>query len=112
MQISRGTCNECISYYYLGEDLKCSKTNGGLEPNDGICIACSEGYYLGLDNKCSLIKRCIYSSTEYSCLECEDNYYYNVKKLNLHARWNWLSKLQDSRSLWWALLSLQKRFLY
>ena len=76
---ARGACNQCIFYYYLGEDLKCSPTKGCLESNNGICNVCSEGYYLGLDNKCSLIERCIYSTDEHTCKECEENYYYEVK---------------------------------
>ena len=73
---ARGLCNACINNYYLGEDLKCTKTKGCSESNNGICNICSDGYYLGLDNKCSLIKNCMYSKDEYNCDECEDGYYY------------------------------------
>ena len=71
------SCDECIGGYYLGEDLKCSETNGCKESNKGICESCLDNYYLGLDNKCSLIEHCIYSIDEYICEECEDGYYYN-----------------------------------
>lgn len=72
-------CIKCESYFYLGEDKKCSSSENCFESEGGKCIECSENYYLGLDSRCSLVKHCIYSNLFHECLECEDNYYLNLK---------------------------------
>ena len=76
-KIAEEICKECINGYYLGEDSKCTNTNGCLESENGICYYCSENYYYGKDKKCSLVEHCIYSLNENDCIECEDNYCYN-----------------------------------
>ena len=73
-------CKDCIIGFYLGEDSKCSNTNGCVESENGICESCSDNYYYGLDQKCSLIEHCIYSKNENDCIECEDNYCYNQRE--------------------------------
>ena len=76
-KIGDGICKECIDGYYLGEDSKCTNTNGCVESENGLCINCLDDYYLGKDNKCSLIEHCIISTNENNCVECEENYCYN-----------------------------------
>ena len=73
-------CKQCANNYYLGEDSKCSNTQGCLESENGECNSCIENYYYGLDKKCSLIEHCIYSTNENDCIECEDNYCYNQRE--------------------------------
>ena len=71
-------CKKCEEEYFLGEDLKCTKTEKCSESENDICNKCSEGYYLGKDHKCTKIEHCIFSgNTGYACDECEDNFYYN-----------------------------------
>ena len=74
-----GVCIECINGYYLGEDYKCSNTQGCAESENGICNLCIEKYFYGLDKKCSLIEHCISSLNENLCSECEENYCYNQR---------------------------------
>ena len=76
-EIYENGCIECEINYYLGEDLKCSKTKNCRESENEKCIECKEGYFLGKDNKCSTVKHCIYSGGLFECEECEDGYYFN-----------------------------------
>ena len=78
-RIGDDICLDCNKDYYLGEDNKCTNTEGCIESEQGICSSCLDSYYYGLDKKCSLIEHCIYSLNEQNCLECEDNYCYNRK---------------------------------
>lgn len=71
-------CIECEINYYIGEDLKCSKTKNCKESENEICIECKDGYYLGYDNKCTTIEHCIYSDDLFECEECEEGYYFNL----------------------------------
>ena len=75
---ANGECTDCIYEYFLGEDFKCSSTSNCSESNLGICQVCSDNFYLGLDNICSNVEHCIYSDRYHECIECEDNYYYNI----------------------------------
>ena len=71
-------CNECIYGKYLGQDHKCSNSSNCANSVNGECNKCIENYYLGLDKKCTNVERCIYSDDRFNCIECEDNYYYNL----------------------------------
>jgi hypothetical protein len=73
------SCISCENGYFLGEDSKCSNTQGCIDSENGICNECSDAYYYGSDKKCSLIPHCIYSKNENECIECEDNYCYNQR---------------------------------
>ena len=81
-KIADEKCYECISGTYLGKDNKCSLSKNCLESDKGICIQCLDNYHLDLENKCTNIDKCIYidytSNFFETCLECEDNYYYNI----------------------------------
>lgn len=76
---AKGECTECIYGYFIGEDFKCSLTRNCSESNLGICQVCSDNFYLGLDNICSSVEHCIYSDRYYECIECEGDYYYNMR---------------------------------
>ena len=73
-------CNKCENGYFISEDLKCVKTRGCAESENGICLKCSEKYFMGLDNNCSISEHCIYSGKNifYGCDECEKNYCYDI----------------------------------
>ena len=71
-------CIECEYDYFIGGDLKCTKTKNCDESFDEKCIQCKEGYYLGKDNLCSPVEHCIYSGGLFDCEECEDGFYFNV----------------------------------
>ena len=73
-------CIKCENEYFISEDLKCVKTRGCAESDNGKCLKCSEGYFMGLDNNCSTVEHCIYSGKNiyYGCDECEPNYCYNI----------------------------------
>ena len=73
-------CKICENGYYISGDLKCVKTRGCDESENGICLKCSEGYFMGLDKNCSITEHCIYSgkNSYYSCDECEENYVYEM----------------------------------
>ena len=75
-----GVCKECLKWYYLGEDNRCSQSKNCSESENGICVACADNYYLGLDNKCSEVEHCIYSNEKFQCEECEGNYYFNEEE--------------------------------
>ena len=75
-KVNNDRCVQCKTYYYLGEDAKCSNSLYCTESENGKCISCKEDYHLGLDNICSNVDKCIYSGYD-SCIECEDGYYYN-----------------------------------
>ena len=76
-----GVCSECIAAHFLSEDNKCSKSDNCMEVDNGKCIQCIEGYHLGLDNICTSVEHCIYTSPYFdSCIECEDNYFYDILK--------------------------------
>ena len=72
-----GKCIKCTYYTNLGEDNRCSWSKNCVESNKGNCILCSENYHLTLNSKCTDLDKCIYTDFYDSCLECEDNYYYN-----------------------------------
>jgi len=76
---ANGDCTECIFGYYIGEDFKCSTTHNCAESNLGKCIICSDKYHLGLDDICSNVEHCIYSNRYEECIECEDDFYYNIR---------------------------------
>ena len=76
-KVINSQCLECIEYYKLTEDLKCTRTNNCLEAEKGKCILCDQNFTLGLDNKCSYVEHCAYSNDFGDCLECEDDYYYS-----------------------------------
>ena len=76
-EIYEDGCVECEIDYFIGEDLKCSKTKNCQESINEICIQCKEGYYLGKDNKCSTVEHCIYSGGLFECDECEEGYYFS-----------------------------------
>ena len=80
--VSDGVCKECIRWYYLGEDGKCSSSKNCSESNNGICEVCIDDYYLGLDNKCVDVEHCIYSDDHFKCIECEGDYCYNEHENN------------------------------
>ena len=71
-------CLECEFDYYIGEDLKCTKTKNCHKSENEKCIECKEGYYLGKDNRCSPVEHCIYSGGLFECEECEDEYYFSM----------------------------------
>ena len=69
-------CEECLEYYYLGEDSKCSTSRNCSESYLGNCTKCIVDYYLGkLDNKCTTIKNCSKSDFNYYCEECDDGFF-------------------------------------
>ena len=70
-------CIKCDNEYTFDEDGKCVKSKNCAESEDGICTLCSKGYYLGLDKKCTNKEHCIYSNYDYTCNECEDDYYWD-----------------------------------
>ena len=72
-------CIDCIYDYFIGEDFKCSKSKNCSESNLGKCEICSDNFYLGLDNKCTEVEHCIYSNRYFECIECEGEYYYNIR---------------------------------
>ena len=74
---ANGVCKECLKWYYLGEDNKCSSSKNCSESENGICKVCIDNYYLGLDNKCTDVEHCIYSDDKFKCQECEGDYCYN-----------------------------------
>ena len=76
---ANGECNECIYGYFIGEDFKCSLSKNCAESNLGKCEVCSDKYYLGLDNICSEVEHCIYHNRYDECIECEGDYYYNIR---------------------------------
>ena len=76
---ANGLCTDCIYGYFIGEDSKCSNTRNCSESYLGKCEICSDTYYLGLDNICSNIEHCILSDRYFECIECEEDYYYNIR---------------------------------
>ena len=78
-EIYNNGCIKCEIGYFISEDLKCVKTRGCSESENGICLKCSEGYFIGYDNNCSNAEHCIYSGKNifYGCDECEPNYCYD-----------------------------------
>jgi len=74
-------CYQCEIGYYLGEDLKCTKSQYCEESENGICKSCINDYYLSLDNICTTVKGCIKTNYEGSCIECEDGFYYDRKNM-------------------------------
>ena len=70
-------CFECLENFYLGDDLKCSKTNNCFISKNGKCLQCSENYYLDLDNRCTITRNCIHSDENSVCNECKNGYYFN-----------------------------------
>ena len=73
-----GECVSCISDLKLTKDGKCSYSKHCTDSNLGTCYACEDTYHLGLDNLCTNIEHCLYSDKLEDCLECEDNYYYDL----------------------------------
>ena len=72
-------CKKCVYEYKLGGDKKCTKSQYCLESENQICKACIDNYHLGKDNLCVNVEHCIYSNyLTAQCLECEDNYYYDI----------------------------------
>ena len=85
------TCCECKDNFYLnssnglcydntneGPFYKCTYTDDSGEK----CDDCMEGYYLGSeDYKCTKIDSCKISENENKCLECDDNFCLDVKKM-------------------------------
>ena len=78
-QTANGKCKECIFGYFIGDDFKCSITKNCSESNLGICEVCSDNFYLGKDNLCSNVEHCIFSNRYFECIECEGEYYYNIR---------------------------------
>ena len=76
-KIFSNECIKCDDNYTLGEDGKCVKSKNCAESENGVCTICSKGYYLGLDKKCTNKEHCINSNYDYSCNECEDNYFWD-----------------------------------
>ena len=76
-KIFSNKCIKCDENYTFDEEGKCAKSKNCAESDNGICSLCSKGYYLGLDKKCTNKEHCIYSSYDYFCNECEDNYYWD-----------------------------------
>ena len=71
-------CLKCQKWYFVGEDLKCSKTDNCAKSDNGECLECIHGYYLGKDKRCTNIRHCIYSgNNNYACDECEEKFYYD-----------------------------------
>ena len=82
-------CQECKNDFYLNQSdylcysneekdnfYKCARTQIG----EDICIECIPGYYLGeKDNKCTKIEGCDISENENKCIECSQNYCFDVK---------------------------------
>ena len=79
-KLADGECKECLKWYYLGEDNKCSSTKNCSESENGLCLSCSDNYYLGKDNKCTEVEHCIYSDDHFKCEECEGKYCYIESK--------------------------------
>ena len=73
-------CKQCENKYFISEDLKCVRTPGCAESENGLCLKCLERYFMGLDKNCSITENCIYSGKDlfYSCDECKPNYCYNM----------------------------------
>ena len=71
-------CKECYYGKYLGQDKKCSNSRNCAKSEKGICNKCENNYYLGLDNKCTNVEHCIYSDDYFSCIECDEKYYYDL----------------------------------
>ena len=71
-------CTVCEKGYFLGEDNRCSTSKNCEESKDGICLKCSFLYYLTKDKRCSTVENCLYSNENYECLECEEEFYFDV----------------------------------
>ena len=78
-RMANGECIDCIYGYFIGEDSKCSSSKNCSESNLGICQTCSENFYLGKDSLCSDVEHCIYSNRYFECIDCEGDYYYNIR---------------------------------
>ena len=76
---ANGNCIDCIYDYFIGEDFKCSTSKNCSESDLGICQICSDNFHLGKDNICSNVEHCIYSDRYFECIECEGDYYYNIR---------------------------------
>lgn len=71
-------CTECLWDYYLGGDNQCSPSPNCTEISNGVCIYCEEGFYLGKDNICTTVEHCSKSDYYKNCVECEENYYFDL----------------------------------
>ena len=71
-------CISCHKRYFLGEDNRCSTSKNCSESENGICTLCQPNYYLSKDKRCTKVKNCLHSNELFKCLECENNYYFNI----------------------------------
>ena len=72
-------CISCEMGYYLGEDNRCSSSKNCEQSEKGICTYCSLYFYLTKDKRCTRVENCLYSNELYECIECEDDFYYDIR---------------------------------
>ena len=71
-------CTECEWGFYLGVDNQCSPSPNCTETINGECISCEDGFFLGKDNICTTVEHCSKSDYYKNCVECEENYYFDL----------------------------------
>ena len=71
-------CTECLYGYYLSDDNQCTPSPNCTEAMNGICILCNDNYFLGKDNVCTTVNHCAKTDYYKNCVECEDNYYFDL----------------------------------
>ena len=62
----------------MSEDNRCTTSKNCAESENGICNFCSLFFYLTKDKRCIRVENCLYSNELYECIECEDNFYYDI----------------------------------
>ena len=71
-------CTECEWGYFLSDDNQCTPSPNCTEASNGICILCNENYFLGKDNICTTVNHCAKADYYKNCIECEENYYFDL----------------------------------
>ena len=71
-------CTECLWGFYLAEDNQCTPSPNCTEALDGVCVLCNDNFFLGKDNICTTVEHCAKSDYYKNCVECEENYYFDL----------------------------------
>ena len=73
------SCIKCEQGYIMSDDNRCTTTTNCAESENGICDFCSSFFYLAKDKRCTRVENCLNSNELYECIECEDNFYYDIR---------------------------------
>ena len=92
-------CTECEWGYYLSEDDQCTPSPNCTEALDGICVSCNDNYFLGEDNICTTVEHCARSDYYKNCVECKENYYFDLSDKTCKKAKDQFSNCLESNSL-------------